>query len=75
VEPEPTADVHAARDLGGRALHDVIRRESGVIVRDGATTLVLSPPLVMSTAEADEVVAAIRSVLERTGVDGRIAPR
>jgi PLP-dependent transaminase len=54
------------------ALHDVIRRETGVIVRDGATTLVLSPPLVMSRAEADEVVAAITGVLERTGTDGRV---
>jgi putrescine aminotransferase len=53
------------------ALHDVIRRETGVIVRDGATTLVLSPPLVMSREEADEVVAAIAGVLERTGTDGR----
>jgi adenosylmethionine-8-amino-7-oxononanoate aminotransferase len=57
------------------ALHDVIRRETGVIVRDGATTLVLSPPLVMSRDEADEVVAAIRTVLARTGVDGRVRPR
>ena len=53
------------------ALHDVIRRETGVIVRDGATTLVLSPPLVMTETEAEAVVEAVTSVLERTGTDGR----
>jgi hypothetical protein len=33
---------------------------------------VLSPPLVMSEAEADRVVDAIRGVLERTTPDGHI---
>jgi PLP-dependent transaminase len=57
------------------APHDVIRRETGVLVRDCAHTLVLSPPLVMTREEADEVVAAVRSVLERMSSDGSIAPR
>ena len=57
------------------APHDVIRRETGVLVRDCAHTLVLSPPLVMTEAEAGEVVSAVRSVLERLGPDGNIAPR
>jgi PLP-dependent transaminase len=56
------------------APHDVIRRETGVLVRDCAHTLVLSPPLVMTRQEADEVVAAVRSVLERMTPDGTIAP-
>jgi adenosylmethionine-8-amino-7-oxononanoate aminotransferase len=64
-------DTRAPLPMDG-ALHDVIRRETGVIVRDGATTLVLSPPLVMTREEADEVVAAIAGVLERTGTDGRV---
>jgi 4-aminobutyrate aminotransferase-like enzyme len=34
---------------------------------------VISPPLIMSREEADEVVDAMRSVLERTTPDGRIA--
>ena len=55
-------------------LQDTIRRESGVIVRECQNNVVLSPPLVMSIAEADEVVDAVRSVLERTGADGRVAP-
>jgi adenosylmethionine-8-amino-7-oxononanoate aminotransferase len=46
-----------------------------VIVRDGATTLVRSPPLVLSHDEAEEIVAAVAGVLERTGTDGRVAPR
>jgi putrescine aminotransferase len=57
------------------APHDVIRRETGVLVRDCAHTLVLSPPLVMTREEADEVVAAVRGVLERMSSDGSIAPR
>jgi adenosylmethionine-8-amino-7-oxononanoate aminotransferase len=57
------------------APHDVIRRETGVLVRDCDHTLVLSPPLVMTRDEAEEVVAAVRSVLERMSPDGSIAPR
>lgn len=56
-------------------LEDVIRRESGVIVRNCAHNVVLSPPLVMSEEEVGRVVAAIRSTLERTSPDGRVAPR
>ncbi|MFJ5310047.1 aspartate aminotransferase family protein [Streptomyces sp. NPDC088350] len=55
-----------------RMPHDVIRRESGVIVRDSAHSLVLSPPLIMTEAEAKETADAIRSVLERTLPTGRI---
>jgi len=53
-------------------LPDVIRRETGVIVRDCAHNLVLSPPLIMTRDEADRVVAAMRSVLERTEPTGVI---
>jgi 4-aminobutyrate aminotransferase-like enzyme len=35
---------------------------------------VLSPPLVMTEAEAREVVSAVRSVLKRLQPDGSIAP-
>ncbi len=63
-EPLPDAEL----------LQDVIRRETGVIVRNCAHSLVLSPPLVMTEAEADRVVDAMRSVLERTTPDGRTAP-
>ncbi|HVQ86557.1 MAG TPA: aspartate aminotransferase family protein [Actinomycetes bacterium] len=51
-------------------LPDVIRRETGVIVRDCAHNLVLSPPLVMTPGEVKEAADAIKSVLERTGPDG-----
>ncbi|MGW6139343.1 aminotransferase family protein [Streptomyces sp. NPDC055144] len=53
-------------------LPDVIRRESGVIVRDCAHSLVLSPPLIMTETEAKETVTAMRSVLERTLPTGEI---
>jgi putrescine aminotransferase len=54
-------------------LPDVIRRDTGVIVRDCGHNLVMSPPLIMTTDEADQVVAALTNVLERTGPDGRVA--
>lgn len=57
------------------APQDVIRRETGVIVRDCQHNVVISPPLIMSRAEADEVVGAMRSVLERIDPSGRIEPR
>ncbi|QNS03821.1 aminotransferase family protein [Streptomyces xanthii] len=52
--------------------HDVIRRETGVIVRDSAHSLVLSPPLIMTEAEAKEAASALRGVLERTAPTGEI---
>ncbi|MFE7352267.1 aspartate aminotransferase family protein [Streptomyces sp. NPDC057543] len=57
-----------------RMPHDVIRRESGVIVRDSAHSLVLSPPLIITEEETKEVAAALRSVLERTSPSGEIRP-
>jgi putrescine aminotransferase len=62
-EPLPTVIPH----------EDVIRRESGVIVRNCAHNVVLSPPLVISEEEVDLVVDTLRSTLERTGTDGRVA--
>jgi PLP-dependent transaminase len=59
--------------MGDPMLPDVIRRETGVIVRDCAHNLVLSPPLIMTKAEVDRTVAAMRSVLERTDAKGEIA--
>ena len=53
-------------------LPDIIRRETGVIVRDCANNLVLSPPLVMTREEADRAADAMRSVLERTQPDGTV---
>ncbi|WP_328542513.1 MULTISPECIES: aspartate aminotransferase family protein [unclassified Streptomyces] len=55
-----------------RMPHDVIRRETGVIVRDSAHSLVLSPPLIMTEQEAKEAATAMRSVLERTTPAGDI---
>ena len=53
-------------------LPDIIRRETGVIVRDCAHNLVLSPPLVMTRQEADRTADAMRSVLERAKPDGTV---
>ncbi|MGH2844109.1 MAG: aspartate aminotransferase family protein [Solirubrobacteraceae bacterium] len=53
-------------------LPDVLRRETGVIVRACAHSLVLSPPLVLTRAEADRIVDALHSVLERLEPDGTV---
>ncbi|MFI0370593.1 aspartate aminotransferase family protein [Actinomadura sp. 1N219] len=53
-------------------LPDVLRRETGVIVRGGRHALVLSPPLILEDAEAKEIAEALRGVLERLGPDGRV---
>jgi putrescine aminotransferase len=53
-------------------LPDVLRRETGVIVRNCGHSLVLSPPLVLTRSEADQIVAALRSVLERLRPDGEV---
>ena len=59
----------------GSAPHEVIRRDEGVIVRISDHNLVITPPLIMSHDEADEVVAAIRSVTERLQPSGEILPK
>lgn len=51
-------------------LPDVLRRETGVIVRNCAHSIVLSPPLVLTHSEADRIVDALRSVLSRVRPDG-----
>lgn len=51
-------------------LPDILRRDRGVIIRDCAHNLVLSPPLIMTRPECDEVVAALRDILERVDTDG-----
>lgn len=53
-------------------LVDVIRRESGVIVRGGRNALVMSPPLVLSEAEADHIAEALDSVISRLAPDGSL---
>lgn len=52
---------------------DVIRQETGVIVRiSSAQNLVLSPPLVMTRNEADRAVEAVSKVLRRVKPDGTV---
>jgi len=63
-EPLPRTEV---------SLSDVIRDETGVIVRSSQVhNLVISPPLVMSQSEADRVVAAVTDVLRRVRADGTL---
>ncbi|WP_052665371.1 aspartate aminotransferase family protein [Nitriliruptor alkaliphilus] len=51
-----------------------IRDKHGAIVRPSVgSSLILSPPLVIDDDDLDTCVKAIREVLERTSVDGRVA--
>lgn len=54
-------------------LPTVIRQDTGVIVRACAHTLVLSPPLILSRAEADEVADALAAVLPRVKPTGEVS--
>lgn len=55
-----------------QAVADAIRRDHGVIVRDSAQGLVLSPALTLTRDEADRIAAAIRAVLTTTDPDGTV---
>jgi putrescine aminotransferase len=54
-------------------LPSLLRRETGVIVRSCAHTLVLSPPLILSRAEADEIAGALAAVLPRVKPTGEVS--
>ena len=49
-----------------------LRERHGLIVRAHESVLSLSPPLVISDAEADRVVAALHDALDRVGDDGMV---
>jgi putrescine aminotransferase len=53
-------------------LPDVLRRETGVIIRNCAHSLVLSPPLVLTHSDADRIVEALRLVLGRVRPNGEL---
>ena len=66
-------DSRAPLPQPGRSVADVIRDETGVIVRvSSPTNLVLSPPLVMTEDEAVTAISAVTSVLRRVRPDGSI---
>ena len=73
MERKTSINIRKSMPMLQPMLPDVIRRETGVIVRDCGHNLVLSPPLIMTEAQADQAVAAMRSVLVRTGKDGVIS--
>ena len=50
-------------------VEDVARHDTGVIVRNCGHNVVLSPPLSMTRDEADELVDALASVLQRLSPD------
>jgi putrescine aminotransferase len=58
--------------IHGLGILNVIRDETGVILRDVGNTVVCSPPLIIDEAQADRVAAALASVLERLRPDGTV---
>ncbi|ELB94532.1 class III aminotransferase, partial [Rhodococcus wratislaviensis IFP 2016] len=58
----------------GTGIADVIREETGVVVRVSSShNLVFSPPLVMTESESDRAVDAVAGVLSRVRPDGTLA--
>ncbi len=62
--------------VGDPPIPNVVRRSHGVIVRTNANsvghTIVLSPPLVLTEAEAEQVVSALGETLARTRPNGTV---
>jgi adenosylmethionine-8-amino-7-oxononanoate aminotransferase len=58
--------------IHGLGILDVIRAETGVIMRDVGHTVVCSPPLVLTEEQADRLADALASVLERLQPDGTV---
>ncbi|WP_028927213.1 aspartate aminotransferase family protein [Pseudonocardia acaciae] len=70
---ELVADPATREPLPGiQGIADAIRAEHGVIARDAATALVLSPALTLTEPEAGTIASAIAEVLARTGRDGTV---
>lgn len=71
---ELVTDKETREQLPENAIADVIKDETGVITRMvNQNILVISPPLVVTDAEADRAIEAMSSVLSRVGPDGRCA--
>jgi adenosylmethionine-8-amino-7-oxononanoate aminotransferase len=50
---------------------DRVRDEQGVIVRSIYQNVIIAPCLILTEAEADRIVEALRAVLSTTSADGR----
>ena len=72
VELVADRETHAPLPTPSERLPDLLRRDTGVIVRDCGHSLVLSPPLILTEPEADRIASALRTVLERVRPDGEV---
>ncbi|MCZ7911486.1 aspartate aminotransferase family protein [Agrobacterium leguminum] len=71
---ELVSDRKSRHPLPDNAIPDVIKQESGVIVRmANENVLVLSPPLVVTESEADRAIEAVSRVLARVRADGSVS--
>lgn len=71
---ELVTDKKTRQPLPENIIADVIKRDSGVIVRmANDNVVVMSPPLIVTESEADYSIEAIARVLERVRADGSIA--
>ncbi len=63
----------AAVPTGNPSVGAALRDEFGIIVRHAGHMIMMSPPLVMSEAEAKTVGSAVVNVLGRTQLDGTVS--
>jgi putrescine aminotransferase len=72
IELVANKETRAPIEFSGLPVEDVMRRDHRMIVRDVGPVVAMSPPLVMSEAEARRVAAAVGDVLSRLAPDGTI---
>ncbi|WP_328936924.1 aspartate aminotransferase family protein [Streptomyces tauricus] len=68
------SDQETGADLPGGTLRvaDALREQAGILVRNNAHALIVSPPLVLDRSTADKIVDGFCFVLERLGTDGSV---
>ncbi|MFE6775817.1 aminotransferase class III-fold pyridoxal phosphate-dependent enzyme [Streptomyces sp. NPDC057702] len=68
---ELTRDPATGEPLSAEWVPPLVRERHGIIIRNNPNTVLLSPPLVMSHAEADRVATAVTEVLTERANAGR----
>jgi putrescine aminotransferase len=71
VELVANQETREALPVQRQEIANRIRDEQGVIVRSIYQNVIIAPCLTLTREEADEIVEALRRVLEATGADGR----
>lgn len=72
IELVSDRDSRAPLPMLAPSLSDIIRRETGVIVRNCGHVLVMSPPLILTVEEATRIVTGLHQVLSHTLQNGSV---